>query len=96
MDIVPLYDKILVQKDATEEKTECGIYKPINAVEEQVLAHVIAVGEGRLLSSGNTIAPRVAVGDMVILGKFSGTAVRHDKERYLLIREDDILAIVKE
>jgi len=95
MDIVPLYDKILVQLDATEEKTKGGIYTPINAVKEQLLAHVIAVGEGRLLSSGKTIPSRVDLGDTVILGKFSGTAVKHEGENYLLIREDDILAIVK-
>jgi chaperonin GroES len=95
MEIVPLYDKVLVRKDKTEEVTEGGIHVPITAVKEQVLANVVAVGEGRLLSSGNTIPPKVEVGDKVILGKFSGTSVEFNDEKLLLIREDDILAVVR-
>jgi chaperonin GroES len=97
MTIVPLYDKVLVQKVLEDEKTEGGLlFKPITAVEDQVNAKVIAVGDGRLLSSGKSLAPKVAVGDIVILGKFAGTKVTHDGAKYLLIREDDILAMVQE
>jgi chaperonin GroES len=96
MTIVPLYDKVLVQKTEAEDMTEGGIYKPSTVEEDQVIAQVIAVGEGRLLSSGKTIPPKVSVGDTVILGKFTGTKVKYGGEKYMLIREDDILAVVME
>ncbi len=96
MKIVPLYDKVLVRKDEASEMTKGGLYKPSTIEEDQVIAQVIAVGEGRLLSSGKTIPPKVSAGDTVVLGKFTGTKLKYDGETYMLIREDDILAVVQE
>jgi chaperonin GroES len=94
-EVIPLYDKVLVIKDKTEEVTEGGIHIPSSAVKEQITANVIAIGEGRLNSDGEFIPLRVQVDDRVIIGKFSGTEFEVEGQNMILIREDDILAILK-
>ena len=90
--IRPLYDRILIQRLETEEKTEGGIIIPDTAKEKGQTGKVIAVGNGRLSKEGTITPLQVKKDDVVYFGKYSGTDV--DKE-YLIIREDEILGIVE-
>ncbi|MCG2712565.1 MAG: co-chaperone GroES [Candidatus Omnitrophica bacterium] len=95
MAIKPLGDRVLVKVLDAKEKTESGIYLPDSAKEKPQEAEVIAVGQGKVLESGKVQAPEVKVKDKVLFGKYSGTAVTtKEGEEYLILREDDILAII--
>ena len=95
MAIKPLGDRILVKVLDAKEKTESGIYLPDSAKEKPQEAEIIAVGKGKVLDSGAVQAPEVKVKDRVLFGKYSGTAVStKEGEEYLILREDDILAII--
>ncbi|MBI2506476.1 MAG: co-chaperone GroES [Candidatus Latescibacteria bacterium] len=92
--IKPLADRVLVKRlDAAEEQKIGGIIIPDTAKEKPQEAEVVAVGPGRL-EDGKRVAPEVKKGDKVLIGKYSGTEVKLDGEDYLIMREDDILAIV--
>jgi chaperonin GroES len=91
----PLNDHIVV-KAVTEEKTVGGIILPETADKEKPeKGEVIAVGPGKLLENGNRSTPSVKIGDIVVFKKYSPDEVKVGKDEYLVIREDDILAIVK-
>ncbi len=95
MSIKPLGDRILVKVLDAEEKTKGGIYLPDSAKEKPQEAEVVAVGQGKVLESGKIQAPEVKVKDKVLFGKYSGTSVStKEGEEYLILREEDILAIV--
>ena len=95
MAIKPLGDRILVKVLDAKEKTESGIYLPDTAKEKPQEAQVIAVGQGKVLESGKVQAPEVKVKDKVLFGKYSGTAVTtKEGEEYLILREEDILAVI--
>ncbi|MGB4504531.1 MAG: co-chaperone GroES [Syntrophaceticus sp.] len=89
----PLGDNVLVKPLSNEEKTEGGIYLPDTAKEKPQEGEVIAVGPGRMLDNGTRVAPEVKVGDKVIYAKYGGTEVKIGEEEYLIMRENDILAI---
>jgi len=92
--IRPLSDRVLVKRlDETEEQSVGGIIIPDTAKEKPQEAEVVAIGPGRL-EDGNRVAPEVSEGDKVLIGKYSGTEVKVDGDDYLIMREDDILAIV--
>ena len=91
----PLQDRILVKRLESEEKTASGIIIPDNAKEKPMEAKVIAVGAGKVLDDGTRRKPEVAEGDTVIFGKYSGTEVKVDGVEHLILREDDLLAIIK-
>lgn len=95
MKFKPLQDRILVKRLASEEKTASGIIIPDNAKERPMEAKVVAVGAGKVLDDGTRRSPEVAVGDTVIFGKYSGTEVKLDGEEHLILKEDDILAVLK-
>ncbi len=96
MAIKPLGDRVLLKVLEAQEKSTGGIYLPDNAKEKPQQAEVIAVGEGKVLDSGNYKKPEVKKGDIVLFGKYSGTEVTDSKgEAYLIVKEEDILAIVK-
>ena len=96
MAIKPLGDRVLLKVLEAEEKTKGGIYLPDDTKEKPQQAEVIAVGQGKVLDSGNYKKPEVAKGDIVLFSKYSGTEVTDSKgEAYLIAREEDILAIVK-
>jgi chaperonin GroES len=95
MKIRPLYDRVLVIRTKEEEKTKGGIIIPDTAKEKPVEGKVIAVGSGRILDDGSVRKLDVAVGDIVIFGKYSGTEVKIEGEEQLILREDDILGIVQ-
>ena len=96
MKIKPLHDRILVQRLEEEEKTESGIIIPDTAKEKPVMGKVVAVGEGRILENGQRQPLAVKEGDRILFGKYAGTEVKIKGEEYLIMREDDVLAIIEE
>jgi len=96
MSIQPLADRILIKSLEAEEKTKGGIVLPDTAKEKPQEGKVIAVGKGTLLDNGNYASTEVKKGDKVLYGKYSGTEVTtKEGEEYLIMREEDILAIIK-
>ena len=92
--IRPVGDRILVQHVEEKEQVRGGVIIPDNAKEKSQEAKVIAVGRGTKLKNG-TVAPfEVKVGDAVLIGKFSGSEVRIDDQKFTLVREDDIFGII--
>ncbi|MBN2898421.1 MAG: co-chaperone GroES [Clostridia bacterium] len=94
MTIKPLGDRVLIKRIEAEEKTKSGIILPGQAKEQPQIAEVIAVGPGGVID-GKEIKMEVAVGDRVIFAKFSGTEVKADGEEYLILKQQDILAVVE-
>ncbi|WP_077210611.1 co-chaperone GroES [Bacillus dakarensis] len=90
----PLGDRIVIELVETEEKTASGIVLPDSAKEKPQEGKVVAVGTGRVLDNGERVAPEVAVGDRIIFSKYSGTEVKFQGAEYLILRENDILAVV--
>ncbi|WP_141434469.1 co-chaperone GroES [Bacillus sp. 03113] len=91
----PLGDRVVIELVETEEKTASGIVLPDTAKEKPQEGKVVAVGKGRVLESGELVAPEVSVGDSIIFSKYAGTEVKYEDKEYLLLRENDILAIVE-
>ena len=91
----PLGDKVIVEPLESGERTKGGIYLPDTAKEKPQEGKVIAVGVGKTLQNGKTVAPEVKAGDRIIYGKYSGNEVRVEEQDYLIINADDILAIIK-
>jgi chaperonin GroES len=91
----PLRDRILVRRLDEEEKTKGGIIIPDTAKEKPQEAQVMAVGTGRVADDGTVRPLEVRVGARVLLGKYAGTEVNLDGEEHLIIREDDVLAILE-
>ncbi len=91
--IKPLADRVVVKVVKAEEKTKGGIVLPDTAKEKPQEGEVIAVGPGKVLDNGERLAPEVKVGDRVIFAKYGGTEVKIEGEEYLILRENDILAI---
>ena len=96
MAITLLYDRILVKRIEEEEQKVGGIIIPDTAKEKPQQGEIIAVGEGRVLDSGERQAPDVAAGDTVLFGKYAGTEITYDDDDYLILREEDILAKVSD
>ena len=95
MKIQPLADRIMVKVLDAKEVSKGGIILPDTAKEKPQEAEVIAVGKGKISDEGKTIAPEVKAGDKVLFGKYSGTEITVDGKEYLILKEEDILAIVK-
>lgn len=95
MAIHPLGDRILLKTLEAEEKTKGGIVLPDTAKEKPQKGEIIAVGKGRILEDGSIKSLEVKKGDKILFGKYSGTEVTHEDEEYLILKEDDILAIMK-
>ena len=94
MNIVPLNDKIVVQRLEAEDKTAGGIILPDTAKEKPKQGKILSVGEGKLLDDGKRAAFQVKVGDRVLFTSYAGTEVNVDGKEYLVMTEDDILAVV--
>lgn len=94
MKIRPLQDKILLRRTPQEEQTRGGIFIPANAKTETNIGVVVAVGTGKRLPNGQTVKPSVEVGERVAFGKFVGTELRRDGEALLMVKDDDILAVL--
>jgi chaperonin GroES len=95
MKILPLHDRILAKRLAEDAKTSGGLFIPDTAKEKPLEARVIAVGSGKLLENGKLQVLSVKVGDKVLIGKYSGSEVKLDGEDHIILREDDILAILE-
>ncbi len=96
MKVKPLHDRILVQRIEEEERTKSGIIIPDTAKEKPIMGKVIAVGDGRILENGQKVPLSVKEGDRVLFGKYAGTEVKIEGEEYLIMREDDVLAIIED
>jgi chaperonin GroES len=95
MAIQPLGDRVLVKRLEAEEKTKGGIVLPETAKEKPQKAEVIAVGKGKVLENGKVEPLEVKKGDIVLFGKYSGSEISYKEEEYLILKEEDILAIIK-
>lgn len=93
--IRPLNDRILVQRIEAEDKTAGGILIPDNAKEKPAEGRVIAVGSGKILENGSRKALEVKVGDRVLFGKWSGSEVKIDGTDHLLVKEEEVLAVLE-
>ena len=91
----PLGDRVVVERDESEEKTAGGILLPDAAQDKPARGHVVSVGNGRLLDDGSRSEMQVSVGDQVIFSSYAGETFKIDENEMLLMREDDILAIVE-
>ncbi len=92
--IKPLYDRVVIKRMEEEKLSAGGIVIPDSATEKPIKGEVIAVGTGKVLDNGQLRAPQVKVGDKVLFGKYSGTEVKLDGTDLLVVKEDDIFAIL--
>lgn len=91
----PLNDRVLLERLEAEQKTAGGILIPDNAKEKPVEARVVAVGKGKILENGSRQEMTIRIGDRVIFGKWSGNEVKIDGKEYLLVKEDEVLAVIE-
>ncbi len=96
MQITPLGDRVLVKPLDAEDKTKGGIILPDTAKEKPQEGKVVSVGKGKISDDGKLVALEVKAGDKVLYGKYSGTEIKLNGEDHLIVREEDILAIVKD
>ena len=96
MNIRPLNDRVVVRRMEEEKKTAGGIIIPDNAAEKPDRGEVLAVGPGKVGDDNERVALQVKVGDQILFGKYAGTAVKVDGKEVLIMREEDILAIIAE
>ncbi|MFZ3579573.1 co-chaperone GroES [Virgibacillus sp. DJP39] len=92
--IKPLGDRVVIELVEQEEKTASGIVLPDSAKEKPQEGMVVAVGTGRVTDNGERIALEVSEGNRIIFSKFAGTEVKYEGKEYLVLRENDILAVV--
>ena len=95
MNIRPLHDRVVVRRTEEERTTASGIIIPDSATEKPNRGEVIAAGNGRITDSGDVRAMDVKVGDQVLFGQYAGTTIKVDGEELLMMKEDDILAVVE-
>jgi chaperonin GroES len=94
MNIRPLHDRVVIRRTEEERTSAGGIVIPDTAAEKPIQGEVIAVGNGKILDNGEVRALELKKGDKVLFGKYSGTEVKVDGEDLLVMREDDVMAIV--
>jgi len=95
MKIKPLHDRVIVQRVEEEETTKGGLIIPDSAKEKPIEGNVLAVGSGKTLDNGQVQPLEVKEGDRVLFGKYAGTEIKIEGEEHLIMREDDIIAIVE-
>lgn len=95
MKVKPLQDRVIVKRIEEEETTKGGIIIPDTAKEKPIEGEVIAVGGGKLLDTGTKQSLEVKKGDKVLFGKYAGTDIQIEGEEHLIMREDDIIAIIE-
>ncbi len=95
MKVKPLHDRLIIQTLEEEEKTKGGIIIPDTAKEKPAEGKVIAVGAGRIKKDGTKMPLEIKKGDRVLYAKYAGTEIRMDGEEYLMMKEDDILAVIE-
>jgi chaperonin GroES len=95
MKIRPLHDRVIIRRMEEERTSPGGIVIPDSATEKPIKGEVIAVGNGRVLENGETRALDLKAGDTVLFGKYSGTEVKVDGEDLLVMKEDDVMAVIE-
>ena len=95
MKVRPLHDRVIVKRIEEEETTKGGIIIPDTAKEKPIEGKIVAVGSGKVGDDGKKIPLEVKAGDKVLFGKYAGTEIKIDGEEHLIMREDDIVAIVE-
>jgi chaperonin GroES len=95
MKIKPLQDRVIVKRIDEEEEMRGSIVIPDTAKEKPQEGEIVAVGDGKVLDSGQKVAMSVKAGDRILFGKYSGTEVKIDDEEYLIMREDEVLGILQ-
>ena len=91
----PLHDRVIVQREEEERTSPGGIVIPDTATEKPIQGKILAVGNGKILDGGDVRALDVKVGDKILFGKYSGTEVKVEDEDLLVMREEDIMAVVE-
>ena len=92
----PLGDRVLAQRQEADETVKGGIIIPDSAKKKQETAKVVAVGPGKKLDDGKLIPTSIKVGDIILMDKYSGQEVSLDEEEYIIVKSDDIIAIIEE
>ncbi len=95
MKLRPLHDRVIVKRMEEERMSAGGIVIPDSATEKPIKGEIIAVGAGKILENGNVRALAVKAGDKVMFGKYSGTEVKVEGEELLVMREEDLIAIIE-
>jgi len=95
MKIRPLHDRILVKRVTEQETTKGGIIIPDSAKEKPIEGEVVAAGKGKIMDNGEVRPLDVKKGDRILFGKYSGTEVKIEGEEHLILREDEVLAVVE-
>ena len=95
MAIRPLHDRVIIRRLEESEAKLGSLYIPDSAKEKPQRGEVVAVGAGKMLDSGDRVAPEVKAGDQVLFGKYSGSEVKVDGQEVLIVREDEILGILE-
>ncbi|HJS21698.1 MAG TPA: co-chaperone GroES [Steroidobacteraceae bacterium] len=95
MKIRPLHDRVIVKRLEEERTSPGGIVIPDTAAEKPIQGKIIAVGKGKILEDGHVRPLDVKVGDKILFGKYSGTEVKVDGEEYVVMREEDVMAIIE-
>jgi chaperonin GroES len=94
MKMRPLHDRVIVKREAEERKSPGGIVIPDTAAEKPIFGKVLAVGKGKVLENGTVRALDVKVGDKILFGKYSGTEVKMDGDELVVMREEDVMAVI--
>jgi chaperonin GroES len=94
MKVKPLHDRVIVKRVEEDEKTKGGIIIPDTAKEKPVEGKIMAVGDGKIQEDGKKTPLEVKEGDRVLFGKYAGTEIQIDGEEHLIMKEDDIIAII--
>ena len=95
MDIRPLHDRIVVKRLEQQEAMQGGLYMPDSAKEKPQEGQVVAIGNGKKTEDGKVIPLDVKAGDRILFGKYSGSDIKLDGEEYLIMREDEVLAVLE-
>ena len=95
MNIRPLHDRVIIKRMEEERTSPGGIVIPASATEKPIRGEVVAVGKGKIMENGDVRPLDVKVGDKVLFGKYSGTEVKVDGEDLLVMREEDVMAILE-
>ena len=95
MKVVPLHDRVIIRRVQEEEKTKGGIIIPDTAKEKPLEGIVVAAGKGRVLDDGKIHPLQVKEGDRVLFGRYSGTDVKLEGDEHLIVKEEDILAVIE-
>ena len=95
MKIRPLHDRVIIRREEEERKSPGGIVIPDSATEKPIRGKVIAVGNGKILDDGSVRKVDLKKGDNVLFGKYSGTEIKMDGDELLVMREEDIMAVIE-